>query len=198
MNISTIGILLGIIVLLTIIGYVIYLTIITQPLSLLFDGTGYTTFAASGDYNATKTNFSCDLKTVDSDGLILHGKANDDDMFSIKLSGGVIIVEIDTGSGVVTLPSNTQVNNGEWHTINLVRDGQHISLKVDNEIVTSNTGAMTGITRPDIIYIGGSILDISNTVQGFVGYMRNISFANRPVKDMEFDLSVGGVTIETH
>lgn len=189
-----------ILLLLLIVGYIMYQTIINQkpPVTLLFDGTGYTTFAASGDYNTTTTNFSCNIKTKNDNGLVLFGKADDDDMFSVRLHGGHVVVEIETGSGVVMLYSNTRVSDEEWHTIKLTRDGQHILLRVDTEHITGHTGAMSGITRPNIIYVGGSILDISNTVQGFVGCMKNITFGDRLAKDIEFDLTVGGVILERY
>lgn len=185
------------IILLTILGYIIYQTIINlpNPTPLLFNGTGYTTFAPSGDYNTTTTQFSCNLKTEDGDGLILYGKADDDDMFFIKLSGGSVVTEIDTGSGVVTLTSNVRVNNGEWHSVKLIRDDKHIFLAVDDETLTGHTGPMTGITRPNIIYVGGSNLDISNAVKGFVGCLKNLKFGNKLAKDIEFDFTVGGVTV---
>lgn len=172
-------------------GY-IYQNVKFGPLILLFRGNGYATFAAGCDYNPTATSFSCGLKTSADEGLILYGKANDGDMFSARLSDGIVIAEVDTGSGVVSLISNARVDDDKWHEINLIRDGRFIALKVDNETVVGSAGSMTAITRPNIIYVGGGELGVS---PGFVGRLKNIRFANSLVKDDEFDLSNGGVTL---
>lgn len=184
-----------ILILLIMIGYYIYKKHTPQPRPMAFDGSGYTTFAAGTDYNTTTTDFSCDVKTSTANGLVLYGKADDEDMFLISIDpSGAVATQINTGSGVVEIKSTTLVNDNAWHHISLARDGQHIILMVDQEAIRGNIGGMTGITRPNIIYIGGSNLDISDDIPGFVGCIKNIKFNHRLAKEIEFDLTIPGVS----
>lgn len=177
-----------------IVGVILYINVIHES-SLVFDGTGYTTFATGEGYNDTRTGFRCGFKTTQPEGLIMYGKADDGDMFSVKLSDGLIVAEMDTGSGVSTLTSQHHVNDNKWHVIKLKRKGNTASLSIDTETVTATTGQSKGITRPNIIYVGGNN-NMVKDVPAFIGAVKNFIFNNRTMDEIEFDFTIGGVVKE--
>ena len=163
-----------------------------SPFPMTFDGSGYTTFGAGSEYDINKTHFSLDLKTSLADCLVIYARADDEDFFSMKIVEGKVIVYFDMGSGIFMAQTNLKVNDGQWHSIAVNRHKKGVILIVDEETTsTVSTTKNISISRPAIVYVGGTNLD-DNTPR-FAGCIRNLTFSDRNAEDIEFDYSIGGV-----
>ncbi|GMR41651.1 hypothetical protein PMAYCL1PPCAC_11846, partial [Pristionchus mayeri] len=123
-----------------------------------------------------QTKLSLSFLTYAPDGLLFYlGK--DKKFLSIELSQGIVKVAMDLGSGVGTLQTETSYNDGDWHSIRLVRDEKKIQLNVDNETIPYEMkGDGTELAVGDYYYLGGVPLDVNtrSTVEPLRGCIRNV------------------------
>lgn len=94
--------------------------------------------------------------------------------YSFSLENGRIVFWADGGRGRVELNSNNSLNDGEYHTVNVLKSGRKFELRVDDEYQMSKSL----ISQPFVInmiegsgglYIGGipNIPDYTNLVEKF-------------------------------
>lgn len=111
--------------------------------------------------------------------------------YSIAILDGFIYVGINSGFDIVKLKSNTTVNDGEYHVINLIKMDRRVSLMIDDELHSSKsiTGSLPNINMPEDsggFYIGGAptISDFDSivpTTTRLIGAIRDIVLNNRTV-----------------
>lgn len=111
--------------------------------------------------------------------------------YSISIIDGFINVVINSGFDIVKLSSNTTVNDGEYHVINLIKMDRRVSLMIDDELHSSKsiTGSLQNINMPEDsggFYIGGAPMiadfdSIAPTTTRLIGAIRDIVINNRTV-----------------
>ncbi|KAH8324869.1 hypothetical protein KR074_009874 [Drosophila pseudoananassae] len=112
--------------------------------------------------------------------------------YSMSLVDGQLNVWVNSGRSIVKMYSNfSQLNDGEFHVINLVKTGRKLELMVDDELqeVRSLTGSPTVISLPHDsggLYIGGaprheSYTPLAPTFVNLEGAIRDVVFNNRTV-----------------
>lgn len=112
--------------------------------------------------------------------------------YSMSLVDGQLNVWVNSGRSFVKMYSNfSQLNDGEFHVVNLVKTGRKLELMVDDELqeVRSLTGNPTVISLPHDsggLYIGGappheSYTPLAPTFVNLEGAIRDVVFNNRTV-----------------
>ncbi|KAL5281190.1 LAMA2 family protein [Megaselia abdita] len=111
--------------------------------------------------------------------------------YSISIVDGFINIVVNSGFDLVKLKSNTTVNDGEYHVINLIKMDRRISLMIDDELHSSKTitGSLQTINMPEDsggLYIGGAPMQtdyssIVPTTTRLIGAIRDIVINNRTV-----------------
>ncbi|XP_070151389.1 laminin subunit alpha [Polyergus mexicanus] len=96
------------------------------------------------------------FKTFAEDGLIyLMGKGRQ--FLSLEIRKGRILYQYDLGEGEIAMQSLDKYNDGNWHTLEAIRQDTMGALKIDDHTVASRQEK--GITKPlatsDHIYFGG-------------------------------------------
>ncbi|CAF1302347.1 unnamed protein product [Adineta steineri] len=93
-----------------------------------------------------------DIRTNAPDGTLAYiddrGKF---DFFYLKLIEGKLRLLFNLGNDRQALNVNMKINDDQWHTILIKRDGQTTILSVDNDLATNST-----ITHSEDLYFGGS------------------------------------------
>ncbi|CAF1330953.1 unnamed protein product [Adineta ricciae] len=93
-----------------------------------------------------------DIRTTAPDGTLAYiddrGKF---DFFYLKLIEGKLRLLFNLGNDRQALNVNMKVNDDQWHTILIKRDGQTTILNVDNGLASNST-----VTHSDDLYFGGS------------------------------------------
>jgi hypothetical protein len=93
-----------------------------------------------------------DIRTNAHDGTLAYiddrGKF---DFFYLKLIEGKLRLLFNLGNDRQALNVNMKINDDQWHTILIKRDGQTTILSVDNGLATNST-----MTHSEDLYFGGS------------------------------------------
>jgi len=93
-----------------------------------------------------------DIRTTSPDGTLAYiddrGKF---DFFYLKLIEGKLRLLFNLGNDRQALNVNMQINDDQWHTILIKRDGQTTSLSIDNGRASNST-----VTHSEDLYFGGS------------------------------------------
>ena len=98
--------------------------------------------------------------------------------FESRLSSNKLYARVSNGSSGVDVTSTTSVNDGDWHHIVFLRDGDTLRLYVDK--TQEDTGDVTGITIPDTtrpIWIGKDISSGNIFFNGLIDEVRIYSKA---------------------
>lgn len=122
--------------------------------------------------------------------------------YSFALANGRLIFWVDAGRGRIELSSNETLNDGEYHTVNMIKIGRKFELRVDDAYQMSET--LTA--QPFIInmldsggfYVGGipAVRDYTNLVgnaPAFVGTMKDFVVNNQTISfsDLMSSTNVG-------
>ncbi|KAG8450180.1 hypothetical protein GDO86_002714, partial [Hymenochirus boettgeri] len=99
--------------------------------------------------SGSRSNIFMRFKTVVKDGLLMWRgdgtiKTNSD-FISLGLRDGNIVFSYNLGSGMVTIIVNGSFNDGRWHRVKAVRDGQSGKVTVDD--YGAKTGKSPGLMR---------------------------------------------------
>jgi hypothetical protein len=93
-----------------------------------------------------------DIRTTAHDGTLAYiddrGKF---DFFYLKLIEGKLRLLFNLGNDRQALNVNMNINDDQWHTILIKRDGQTTILSIDNGLASNST-----ITYSEDLYFGGS------------------------------------------
>ncbi|XP_072552989.1 basement membrane-specific heparan sulfate proteoglycan core protein [Salminus brasiliensis] len=144
------------------------------------------------------------------DGLILYAgmilyngqkKTMGADFISLGLVGGRPEFRFDVGSGMATIRYPTAIKLGEFHTVQLYRNGTQGSLIVDQQapINGSSQGKFQGLDLNEELFVGGypNYSMIAKTTEhktGFVGCISQLIIQKEEVIFKDLDRSSTGVT----
>lgn len=133
-----------------------------------------------------ETHFTLQFRTLGSEGLLAWAGQNNHsthrrDFFSLSLHEGILKYSFNLGHGITTLTSNTPVNDGRWHKVELHRIRARARMELDdNEVIQSTaTGTMSSLDVNGGLFIGG-VQDIIKTTRkrfslGIAGCVRDIT-----------------------
>lgn len=109
--------------------------------------------------------------------------------YSISLIDGRLHVWINSGRSLIKLLSNVTLNDGEFHLVNLLKNGRKFELIVDDEPQDSKNlmGSPTVVGMPRDaggLYIGGApsyeeYIPLAPTFTKLEGALRDVVFNNR-------------------
>lgn len=151
-----------------------------------------------------RANVGFVFRTLQSDALILLSVLSQQEMannyydekdlrsnYSFVLANGRLIFWADAGRGRIELSSNNTLNDGEYHTVNVLKVGRKFELRVDDEFQMSKSLS----TSPFVIYtieesggfyIGGipdvpEYTSLAGQVDGFHGTLKDFVVNNQTV-----------------
>ncbi|XP_053096921.1 basement membrane-specific heparan sulfate proteoglycan core protein isoform X12 [Pangasianodon hypophthalmus] len=144
------------------------------------------------------------------DGLILYSgmilyngqkKTMGADFISLGLVGGRPEFRFDVGSGMATIRYPTAIKLGEFHTVQLYRNGTQGSIIVDGEAPVNGTsqGKFQGLDLNEELFVGGypnysMIAKTAELNSGFVGCISQLVIQGDEVIFKDLDKSSTGVT----
>ncbi|XP_060793466.1 basement membrane-specific heparan sulfate proteoglycan core protein isoform X8 [Neoarius graeffei] len=144
------------------------------------------------------------------DGLILYSgmilyngqkKTMGADFISLGLVGGRPEFRFDVGSGMATIRYPTAIKLGEFHTVQLYRNGTQGSIIVDDEAPINGTsqGKFQGLDLNEELFVGGypnysMIAKTAELKSGFVGCISQLIIQGDEVIFKDLDRSSTGVT----
>ncbi|XP_006889604.1 PREDICTED: pikachurin [Elephantulus edwardii] len=111
--------------------------------------------------SGSRSNVFMRFKTTAKDGLLLwRGDSPmrpNSDFLSLGLRDGALVFSYNLGSGVASIMVNGSFNDGRWHRVKAVRDGQSGKITVDD--YGARTGKSPGMMRQlninGALYVGG-------------------------------------------
>ncbi|KAL0628503.1 Pikachurin [Plecturocebus cupreus] len=111
--------------------------------------------------SGSRSNVFMRFKTTAKDGLLLwRGDSpmrSNSDFISLGLRDGALMFSYNLGSGVASIMVNGSFNDGRWHRVKAVRDGQSGKITVDD--YGARTGKSPGTMRQlninGALYVGG-------------------------------------------
>ncbi|XP_042308445.1 pikachurin isoform X1 [Sceloporus undulatus] len=111
--------------------------------------------------SGSRTNIFMRFKTTLMDGLLLwRGDSPmrpNSDFISLGLQDGALVFSYNLGSGIASITVNGSFNDGRWHRVKAVRDGQSGKVTVDD--YGARTGKSPGMMRQlninGDLYVGG-------------------------------------------
>lgn len=111
--------------------------------------------------------------------------------YSISLVDGHLQVWINSGRSFIKLSSNVTLNDGEFHVVNLLKNGRKFDLMIDDELQETKNlqGSPTLVSMPREaggLYIGGAppydeYTPLAPTFNKLEGAIRDVVFNNRTV-----------------
>ncbi|XP_060793467.1 basement membrane-specific heparan sulfate proteoglycan core protein isoform X9 [Neoarius graeffei] len=138
------------------------------------------------------------------DGMILYNgqkKTMGADFISLGLVGGRPEFRFDVGSGMATIRYPTAIKLGEFHTVQLYRNGTQGSIIVDDEAPINGTsqGKFQGLDLNEELFVGGypnysMIAKTAELKSGFVGCISQLIIQGDEVIFKDLDRSSTGVT----
>uniref|UniRef100_A0AAR2JID5 Heparan sulfate proteoglycan 2 n=1 Tax=Pygocentrus nattereri TaxID=42514 RepID=A0AAR2JID5_PYGNA len=138
------------------------------------------------------------------DGMILYNgqkKTMGADFVSFGLVGGRPEFRFDVGSGMATIRYPTAIKLGEFHTVQLYRNGTQGSLTVDQKapINGSSQGKFQGLDLNEELFVGGypnysMIAKTAELKTGFVGCISQLIIQGEEIIFKDLDRSSTGVT----
>lgn len=111
--------------------------------------------------SGSRSNAFMRFKTTAKDGLLMwRGDTpmrSNSDFISLGLRDGALVFSYNLGSGVASIMVNGSFNDGRWHRVKAVRDGQSGKITVDD--YGARTGKSPGMMRQlninGVLYVGG-------------------------------------------
>jgi hypothetical protein len=124
--------------------------------------------------SVTSESIELSFKTQQSDGIIFYIR-NNPIISYCELIAGRVALTVDTHYNSVRLaPKIGNLNDNRWHDIKLHRDGQMLSVYIDNQYIdTANLGHSNNILNGGSVYLGiadPSNINLSNK-KAFIGEM---------------------------
>ncbi|XP_037959166.1 laminin subunit alpha-1 [Teleopsis dalmanni] len=165
-----------------------------------FNGNGY--MELSSQTLRKRANVAFVFRTLQTDCLLLlsaYPPEVEDDYdekdikgnYSISLVNGQLHTWINSGRSFIKLASNSTLNDGEFHVVNLIKNGRRFELMVDDRIqeVKNLNGSPTLVSMPRDaggLYIGGAppyetYTPLAPTFINLEGAIRDVVFNNRTI-----------------
>ncbi|KAK1803404.1 hypothetical protein P4O66_020832 [Electrophorus voltai] len=149
-------------------------------------------------------NIKVTFRPDNVDGMILYNgqkKTMGADFISFGLVGGRPEFRFDVGSGMATIRHPSAIKLGEFHTVQLWRNGTLGSLAVDEEapINGSSQGKFQGLDLNEELFVGGypnysMIAKTAELKTGFVGCISHLVIQGEEIIFKDLDKSSTGVT----
>ncbi|XP_043917839.1 laminin subunit alpha-4 [Protopterus annectens] len=136
-----------------------------------------------------------------SSGILLHTHGTDGFYLNLNMKHRQVIVQLHNGAQEYSTSVTSQLCDGKWHRIAVIRASNVVQLDVDSE-VNYVVGPVTPIPSDNKlpIYVGGapeSLLPPNLTVrQSYVGCIRNFMINKVPVNFSKAALVYGAVGID--
>ncbi|XP_075802672.1 basement membrane-specific heparan sulfate proteoglycan core protein isoform X4 [Microtus pennsylvanicus] len=126
-----------------------------------------------------------EVRTSTANGLLLwQGEVREasrsKDFISLGLQDGHLVFSYQLGSGEARLVSEDPINDGEWHRVTALREGQRGSIQVDGEELVSgrSPGPNVAVNTKDMVFIGGApdvaTLTRAKFSSGITGCIKNL------------------------
>ncbi|PVD23436.1 hypothetical protein C0Q70_16705 [Pomacea canaliculata] len=164
-----------------------------------FNGMGYVVLNRDQlGLRSRKSEIQLQFQTYSESGLLVYMGDYKRDFLSIELKEGRVVFQYDLGGGSVALSSADKYNDGQWHSVTVVRQNQQGLLRMDEKEVDrkSSSGSLVDLSTTQDIFIGGfdQVLVPSVNVgsHGFDGCIQNVVFGNLPW-DLNENLRAKGV-----
>ncbi|XP_011807050.1 PREDICTED: laminin subunit alpha-2 [Colobus angolensis palliatus] len=146
--------------------------------TIQFDGEGYALVSRPIRWYPNISTVMFKFRTFSSSALLMYLATRDlRDFMSVELTDGHIKVSYDLGSGMASVISNQNHNDGKWKSFTLSRIQKHANISIvdidtnqEENIATSSSGNNFGLDlkADDKIYFGG------------LPTLRNLSMKARP------------------
>ena len=145
------------------------------------------------------------FQTTESDGMLLwHGQppstpGSDRDYLTLGLTDGFLEFSYELGGGPAQMVSNFKVNDGNIHSVSLIRKGRDGSMVVDqSDPVTGKSGGILAMlnTEGNIFVGGGPDLELmtgGKHSQGFNGCIGHLQLDGNKVDFLE--MATGGQNV---
>ncbi|XP_034547111.1 pikachurin isoform X3 [Notolabrus celidotus] len=125
--------------------------------------------------SGSRTNLFMRFKSTAKDGLLLwRGDSPmrpNSDFLSMGLQDGALIFSFNLGSGAANIAVNGTFNDGKWHRVKAVRDGQSGKLTVDDYGAKTgrSLGKMRQLNINGPLYVGGMKEIALHTNRQYIG-----------------------------
>ncbi|XP_037900995.1 laminin subunit alpha [Glossina fuscipes] len=118
------------------------------------------------------------------------------DYIAVFLSEGRIHHQVHLGSLVANISSAEELNDGQWHTVQFLRNNRKVSLFIDDveqtPMIELEDKSPRGIVVEFPIYLGGVPKYVEESVRQNIEDIRNTSYYNGCLKDIK----VNGAALE--
>lgn len=166
-----------------------------------FDGNGYAIISKKMSQLRVKNSefiIRMNFKTLEKNGLMyLMGKNGH--FLSLEMRNGQVLYQYYLGGDRVQIHSTETYNDGEWHTLEAIRQHQKGNLKIDNRVVSKHDGSdeFKSLMSIDQLYFGGYPPNLTHyyplvTQKGFEGCIDNVVIHETSV-DLVKNLQAFGV-----
>ncbi|XP_066096102.1 pikachurin isoform X2 [Saccopteryx bilineata] len=110
--------------------------------------------------SGSRSNVFMRFKTTAKDGLLMwrgDSPMSNSDFISLGLRDGALVFSYNLGSGVASIMVNGSFNDGRWHRVKAVRDGQSGKITVDDYGARTgkSPGRMRQLNINGALYVGG-------------------------------------------
>ncbi|XP_078001036.1 neurexin-3-like [Glandiceps talaboti] len=169
-----------------------------------FDGTQYLRVLMQNESRTEAEEISLRFKTQRAYGLLMATTFKSGyDTLMLELDSGKVKLQVNLGDGVTELFAGEGLNDMEWHTVNVVRKLQDVSLAVDDEEPIRGSSVPAGvdiagnnrILEFSAIEIGAlsdkSREDLVNAPSNFLGHMEQFILNDNKF----FEMAKKGTTI---
>uniref|UniRef100_A0A3B3T238 Slit homolog 1 protein n=1 Tax=Paramormyrops kingsleyae TaxID=1676925 RepID=A0A3B3T238_9TELE len=111
--------------------------------------------------NWPQANITLQVSTAEDNGILLYN--GDNDHIAVELHQGHVKVSYDPGSQPGhAIYSTETINDGQFHTVELVTFDQMVNLSIDGGLPTTmdSLGAVRSLNRDAPLYVGGMPMDV--------------------------------------
>lgn len=99
-----------------------------------FNGMGYVVLNRDQlGLRSRKSEIQLQFQTYSESGLLVYMGDYKRDFLSIELKEGQVVFQYDLGGGSVALSSADKYNDGQWHSVTVVRQNQQGLLRMDEK-----------------------------------------------------------------
>ena len=148
-----------------------------------FDSNGYAIISKKMSQLRVKNSefiLRMNFKTLEKNGLMyLMGKGKH--FLSLEMRNGQVLYQFNLGGETIAMRSSEAYNDGEWHTLEALRQHQKGNLKIDGKIVSKHDGSdeFKSLNSGDHLYFGGYPPNLTHqyptvTQKGFEGCIDDV------------------------
>ncbi|XP_063314156.1 protocadherin Fat 1 isoform X2 [Pelobates fuscus] len=127
--------------------------------SVTFSGNSYIKYRLLENENKEEMKLEMKLRTYSAHAIVMYARGTDYSILEIQ--GGKLQYKFDCGGGLgVVSVQSIHVNDGLWHTVSLLVDGNYAKLVLDRVYVASDMapGTLRTLNLDNYVYFGGHTL----------------------------------------